>query len=314
MKKLLLLSLSVLFVLTGCDDQTAGKLLEAEKQIVQLQTDFNATQESLMKVETELRQLKPEYEALKKSQAEFPTLRVEIVKLVDKSETLKFEKDPNEEFAPEEGRVSLFASVPQTQVEWLNQLLWKAFMQLSFAEAAPQEVSLTAYKAYLEKEYEKMVNQAKEEKPVGFSLSLSSDYGWARNHILAFSVMIESYTGGAHGTHAIHYLNIDTDKKIQIKLNDLVSPQNQEKFKALLWQSYQTNREETFIERKDFRIVDNFYFTGAGITFVYPLYELGPYVEGQVEVFLSWAEANPYLNPSYQRTAKDGYWADQGEE
>lgn len=315
-KSLLALSLTSLVLLSACEDQAAGKLLEAEKQIVQLQTDFNAAKASLAKAEEQLSELKPAYEALQKAQADFPALQVEIATLFDKSETLKFEKDPNDEFAREESSVSLFVSTPKTQVEWLDRLLQEQAFRLIAGQNAqlPQALTPAFFEEYLTQQYQTMLAQAKEDKPLGLSDGLSSYYLGQRNNIATFRMLRDSYSGGAHGMYFNTYLNIDTKTKRVITLNDLVDIKDQPQIKAVLWQNYRHSRSNgngeyaVAVDEKDFRIADNFYFSEAGIHFIYPPYELGAYAEGEVEVLLGWYEGNFYLNNAYQRTEKDGFF------
>lgn len=318
-KSLFALSISSLFLLAACDDQAAGKLLEAEKQIVQLQTDFNRTKEHLAKVEAELNQIKPVYETLKKAQADFPALQVEIATFFEKSEPLKFEKDPNDEFAREESTVGVFVSLPKTQVEWLDKLLQEQAFRLMIENNPQNSEAFTAplFEEKLRLHYQSLLKQAKENKPIGIREGLNSYYLGQRNHIATFRMLYDAYSGGAHGMYFNTYLNIDTKTKNLITLNNLVDAKDQGKIKEILWQNYVNSRSNgnheygVAVEEKDFRISENFYFSEAGIHFVYPPYELGPYAEGEVEVLLGWYEGNFYLNKAYRLTEKDGFFDDE---
>lgn len=315
-KPLLALSVSSLFLLAGCDDQAAGKLLEAEKQLVKLQTDFNTAKTSISQLEAELNQLKPAYEALQKAQADFPALQVEIATFFDKSETLKFEKDPKDEFAREESTVGVFVSLPQTQVEWLDRLLQEQAFRWIIENNPQKSETFTAqlFEEKLELHYQSLIRHAKEYKPLGVREGLSSYYLGQRNHIASFRMLYDAYSGGAHGMHFNTYLNVDTRTKSVITLNDLVDVKDQGKIKEMLWQNYRYSRSNengeyaVAVDEKAFRISENFYFSEAGIHFVYPPYELGAYAEGEVEVLLGWYEGNYYLNKAYQRTEKDGFF------
>lgn len=162
-----------------------------------------------------------------------------------------------------------------------------------------------------------MVESAKEEPVIGYDDSLTSSFLAQRNNIATFTMQFYSYSGGAHGMHYTHYINFDLNKKSIINLDDLVSPQNQAQFKEMLWANYRNNRLDEngkytgFAEQKDFRISPDFYFAPHGLIFVYPPYELGPYVEGDVEVEVSWYEINDLLKPEYRPTEKDGFFMNE---
>lgn len=315
-KSLLALLLTAVFAISGCEDKaTTQKLLETEKRLVQLEADFKKAQAELEKKSEELGSLKPAYEKLQQT---FPALQVEIATFFDKSETLKFEKDPNDEFAREESMLGLFVSLPKTHIEWLDLLLQEQAFRLMVTQN-PQEskaFSQALFEEKLGQKYQEIRSLAKEEKPAVLSEDLSSDYLGQRNHIITFRMLYNAYSGGAHGMYANTYLNINTKTKNLITLNDLVDVKDQSRIKQILWQNYRHSRlnekgeYEGFVDPKDFRVPDNFYFSQAGIHFVYPVYELGPYVEGEIEVLVGWTEVNNLLTPDYQRTKKDGFYDD----
>jgi len=45
---------------------------------------------------------------------------------------------------------------------------------------------------------------------------------------------------------------------------------------------------------------DNFYVTGKGIDFAYTPYEIGPYAMGEIEIFISFKDAEPYLQRGFK--------------
>lgn len=131
-KSIIALIIASVVALTACDDKTSQKLLETEKKLVQLEANYKKSEENLTTKEMELAQLKTQLTELqataaqaKKAQQAFPALQVETVQFVDKKETIKFEKDPQDEYAPEQSDVALSITGVKTGVDWLDELLRK---------------------------------------------------------------------------------------------------------------------------------------------------------------------------------------------
>lgn len=310
-KSLLALFIGSAVILSGCkDEQLNAKLLDTEKQVAQLEAKLQQTQSQLAQKEAES----------EKAQQTFPALQVEIVEFFNKSTVIKHKKDPNDEFFREETPVSVFVSVAKTGVEWLdNLLLLNMLDEKDRANLQDKNAIEKALMSRFEKNYQELLQAAKEDKQIGLHFSLNTDYFGQRNNIATFTQMDYAYTGGAHGTHYTKYLNVDINKKVVIRLDDLISAQNQAKLREILWETYRSERLDEngnfvgFVEKSDFFVSEQFYFTPNGIRFVYPLYSIGPYAEGEVELTTSFYEVNELLNPAYQRTKKDGFGLDPTE-
>lgn len=329
-KSLIALLISSVLVLSACDDQVQQKLLEAEKKIVQLETDYKTVQDSLTAKENELTQTKTtlaskesELAALqaeneKHKQQAFPALQVEIVPLFKKTGVIKHSQEKKEEFAPEQSEISVSASTAKTGVEWLDQLLlqelYNNYLSREEQDKQPNKaVSEADMVKFFSEMYQTSEKAAKEDKPIGYEDFASTYYVGQRNNIVSFTQNFYNYTGGAHGMYHTRYLNIDINKKAVITLNDLVSPKNQNKLKEQLWAIYVstqaekgTQETELFTPKKEFFVAENFYFDQHGITFVYPVYALAAYAEGETELTLSYDELKDLLNPDYRPSAKDG--------
>lgn len=314
-KSLLTLSIFVALFSTGCEDKVSSqKLLEAEKAIVQLGNQLEREQREVVKLQNELVALKTE---LNTALSRLPALNVEIVSLFNKSEMISFPKDPKDEYAPESSRVELSVSIAKTGVAWLDQLLLKE-VEIRLNNTAHNPVLKTAdmdtsksltldnLTQVLSGMYEAMLAEVKENKEIGLTQEVQSRYLGQRNNIASFSILSHVYSGGAHGMYSTDYLNIDTDKRAVITLNDFIAPNNQESVKSKLWERYAEERRDDngefngFGDKNTFRLSENFYFTPHGVSFVYPPYELGPFAEGEVEVMLEWYEINSLLQPSYR--------------
>ena len=147
---------------------------------------------------------------------------------------------------------------------------------------------------YLQTHYADNVKEVKEFELIGISTNVDVEYLGQRENIATFTMSYHHYSGGAHGMYSTHFVNVDLDKKAVIRLDDVFTKAQQNKVKALLWEIYQNEsrgdngeRQEPFTAKADFYLSDNFYFSQDGIVFVYPLYALGPYAEGEKELRLS---------------------------
>lgn len=296
-------TIAVSILLSGCqDEQSAQKLLDAEKQIAQLQRTLADTQAGLAQ-----------------AKQTFPALQVEIVPLFNQAETLKFEQNPNDEFDRRESEIAVYVSTAKTQIAWLDMLLNYALVQhyLSHDEQtthAPDNVSDEVLQQFFTDLYQVFQQDAKEYRPIGYTASAETYYVGQRNNLVSFIQSFEYYSGGAHGIHHHQHLNIDIEKQKVIVLDDLIRPEDQPRVADLLWQAYQASlvrengeSEEAFIERSDFFVPDNFYFSGVGIHFIYPLYSLAPYAVGEVELLVRYEELKSLINPDYFPTEKDGF-------
>lgn len=321
-KSLLALLISSVFMIAGCEDgKMTQTVLEAEKQIVQLGNELKSTKDALEKKELELAELsevKAENENLKaeleKAQKNM-ALHVEIVNIFDKKDVIKHQVDAKEEFAITESKVSSFVSLPKTNFDWLNQLLINQAYDYNEEKGRKlKNPTEEEFKNYRESVYQDLVESAKTEPAIGYDDHIYSTFVGQRNNIATFIMTSYSYAGGAHGMHYTRYINVDLDKKAEIKLNDLISQQNQAELKQILWKNYSSTRVDEsgkyngFGNEKEFRLSEQFYFSPSGIVFVYPPYELGSYAEGNVEVEAGWYSVNKLLNSDYQVGEKDGFF------
>lgn len=264
--------------------------MKQSKKIAQLEQDYAKVNQQLASFQ---------------ERQKFPALEVEIVELFNQFGKVKHTKNlEDEEFFREETEVSVFASTAKTGVEWLDQLLLNSLIG---AKSLTQPITEKEAMAYFQQRYQQLETEAKEVKPIGLSDTVHTTYIGQRNNIATFTQFFEQYTGGAHGTHYTKYVNVDTNKKAVIGINDLVNSEHHEKLKAILWQRYQQRGDawSDSMDKNEMTIPNEFYFTLGGITFVYPIYQLGPYVAGEVEIETSFYELEPILNPDYFPTKKE---------
>lgn len=166
--------------------------------------------------------------------------------------------------------------------------------------------------AKFDQHYQEQLQSAKEDKNIGLEFLVTTYYAGQRNNIVTFTQINYSYTGGAHSSYYTKYLNVDVNKKAVIQLGDLVSPKNQAKLRDILWEyrGYHLNKNgnfDGFVEKDDFFVSDQFYFTSDSITFVYPEY-IGYFSGDEIELTVSLYTINELLNPEYQRTEQRGWF------
>lgn len=327
-KHLIAFVISSLFLVSACDDQVSQKLLETEKKVLQFEVENFTLQERLATAENELQQAKKQLAEFSAMKVEFPALQVEIRKLFDKSERVKFEPSQEQDYTPESGVAGVFVSTAKTNITWLDTLLLKNLISIDMQEDKTEKADpstkgdvvvvadLTEENVvpFFEKMYQNNLDSLKQDKVLGYTDTILSYYLGQRNHIVTFSQVFSSYFGGAHGIHGTQYLNVDIRKKALISLDDLVSPRNQEKLRELLWQSHVEWRaaKESYsqalqVSKEDFYIPDNFYFTEEGITFVYPVYALASFAEGETKLLVDYHSLKDVVNEEYLPTEKDGF-------
>lgn len=305
MKLSLLALLLTAVILSGCkDEQLSSKLLETEKKVAKLEADLQQSQQVLATKDRELTQFQL---ALAQQKQTIPALTVKSSELFNQSNEIKHIKDPNDEFYRESTPISVSANMLETGIEWIDNQLLLAYLskeqQAGLTHGA--EIKIAVLKS-LQEEYQSQEKDAKEFKSIGHESSYHTYYVGQREHIATFQQFFYQYSGGAHGMHQTTYLHFDGKKKARLTLNDLVSADERDALKEMLWEVYlsklsEQDREitEPFMPKSEFFISENFYFVPNGINFVYPLYSLASYAEGEIELFLTFPQLKEVMNPDY---------------
>ncbi|MCK3654792.1 hypothetical protein A4G19_03140 [Pasteurellaceae bacterium Macca] len=318
-KQLLAVIMASVFALSACEDKNlTSQVIEAEKQITQLGNDLKNSQDQLTKAQIAVSKLTAENDRLQQkltAMGDFPALQVKIEPIFSQLKTLKFKSTADQDNP--ETDIGIFASRAVTGVEWLDQLLLnKLMMSHVVPESSKKSFTLDEAKKFFENEFIELEKGANEEeyKPSALNFSHEMNYLGQRNNIVVFSLSNSNYTGGAHGSYDTSYYNIDVTKKSVIGLNDLFMPEKINTLKETLWNKYvqdysNGNAQEAWVNKEDFRISEQFYFNlvSGDITFVYPVYELGPYAIGEVEISVSSFDLQKLMKPEYRQTAeRDG--------
>lgn len=127
-------------------------------------------------------------------------------------------------------------------------------------------------------------------------------------HLLTYRFYMEEFTGGAHPVNFTYFQNIDLRTLKQIELNDLLIGEYDEELTemliAQLMEDVGASTKEELEElgygtTADIIPTENFKLTPGGISFLYNIYEIAPYVIGPVEIDLSFKQLDPILNTEY---------------
>lgn len=305
MKKSLLTILIASALLSACNEKETAlsqKIQENEQTITQLKTDLDAAQSELSRLRTET----------EKSKNTFPTLNTMPEVLFDKTETVKPQQNTTEEqqeeaIAAEEANLTFNVSTITTGVQWLDNLLLDSLINNVLpddSKASNGQDRKAVLLTLLENHYQSDQKLLKEGGAIAVEYSVNIDYLGQRNNIAAFVLFQYSYSGGAHGMHYSKHINVDTNSRKVLTLDNIVPKEQQAALKTLLWKAYLESLqkgEKPFVAEKDFTVSAEFYFDINGLNFVYPPYAIGPYSEGEITLMLSWNEANQILNNEFQR-------------
>lgn len=116
-----------------------------------------------------------------------------------------------------------------------------------------------------------------------------------------------SYTGGAHGNYASDYLCIDATNKKVLKLEDIMLVDTAKLVPLLNTETrklYSMKEEEPLNEyllADELYVPGQFYISHKGITFVYTIYEIAPYSDGEVNLFIPYNKITDMLTPWFKQ-------------
>ncbi len=124
---------------------------------------------------------------------------------------------------------------------------------------------------------------------------------------LTMEESISSYSGGAHGNYAIGYQNIDKKTKKELKLQDILKPNQEKAFEDFVENFYRKSQhlskndslKEAGWFNDEFTLAENFAITPKGLYFLYNSYEVQPYAMGQETILLPYEKIASFLSPKY---------------
>lgn len=134
-----------------------------------------------------------------------------------------------------------------------------------------------------------------------------------KNYI-GFSTFFYSYTGGAHGNYYTRYHNYDITTHKEIQLNDIVAENDQAALTTIAEGFFrkQENLTDTaslsngyFFEDAKFFLPDNFILQKQGLLFLYTIYEIKPYVNGETKLLIPYSAIETLLTESGERLREE---------
>lgn len=115
------------------------------------------------------------------------------------------------------------------------------------------------------------------------------------------------YLGGAHGMHSNKYTNLDVAGKKVWRMGDVMTVDTAALSAILETEArriFKIATGEKLSERflvDTIDVTDNFYFTSAGVTFVYAPYAIASYADGDVYLFIPYNRLSAYLTPEFKK-------------
>ena len=178
----------------------------------------------------------------------------------------------------------------KTNIDWLDELLWSELVKKEFGENAPKT------RDQVRSEYQTILNDVKasleKEHELGFSRNSWMTFVGQKEKLATFAIRYYSYTGGPHGVGGSEYLTVDMTTHKVLTLSDIIEQKKLPEVKELLWSFYtddgRIKDEEAFTKKTDFDVSKNFYLAHDGIHFIYHVYEIASYAEGEQDLVIPW--------------------------
>ena len=280
MKKTLLAALiSSVILLTGCQDKdTEAKIKQLNQTVAQLSAENTKLKEQIEKT--------------------VPAIFVENDEIFNQSEIIKHPKS-KEDYQPEETKIEYSISTIKTNIDWLNDLLWKKLTENEEMKNISREQFVARYQTAFEEDKK----EVKETPSFGISHSMWTDFIAQKEKLATFAISFYDYEGGAHGIEGNRYFTIDLTTRHILTLNDLFNEKDLPKVKTLLWEQYNnSNKEyEPVIGADSFNLSNNIYLDSKGVHFIYDVYEIAPYAAGEKDLLLYFGQLEELFRPEFKR-------------
>lgn len=280
MKKTLVATLiSSVILLAGCQDKdTEAKIKQLNQTVAQLSTENTKLKEQIEKT--------------------VPAIFVENDEIFNQSEIIKHPKS-KEDYQPEETKIEYSISTIKTNIDWLNDLLWKKLTENEEMKNISREQFVARYQTAFEEDKK----EVKETPSLGISHSMWTDFIAQKEKLATFAISFYDYEGGAHGIEGNRYFTIDLTTRHILTLNDLFNEKDLPKVKTLLWEQYNnSNKEyESVIGADSFNLSNNIYLDSRGVHFIYDVYEIAPYAAGEQDLLLYFGQLEELFRPEFKR-------------
>ncbi|HUT53940.1 MAG TPA: DUF3298 domain-containing protein [bacterium] len=134
-------------------------------------------------------------------------------------------------------------------------------------------------------------------------LEVGVQYNGPRVVCLGFSHY--AYTGGAHPSSNLNYLNLETATGKTLALSDIMKPGYEKQLTAIAEKQFRKDKGLApgasladagyNFDGDKFKLNDNFAVLKDGLHFYYNFYEIASYAEGPIEIVIKWSEIKGLL-------------------
>ncbi|MBX7107991.1 MAG: DUF3298 and DUF4163 domain-containing protein [Chitinophagales bacterium] len=149
--------------------------------------------------------------------------------------------------------------------------------------------------------------QFMDESPYIYNWEYQQAYDVVYNEHYLMSVRVTgyTYTGGAHGNTVYSYMVLDLKTGETLTLDDLFLKSSKRELAAIAEKQLRINRNiDESASLKDNGLLINkldlneaFYIDHGGIGFTYSPYEIAPYADGPINIYLQWEQVKSLINP-----------------
>lgn len=160
------------------------------------------------------------------------------------------------------------------------------------------QISLPSELIPLDKSKEKGENKVGDGKP-GSRLYTSLMVDMLTRKVAVFHNYMFSYPeGAAHGVYANSYINYDIESGKIITLNAIFTSGFEKLLTPAIRRKLEESDIELLVDPEEIRLPKQFRITADGIDFIYGIYEIAPYSEGEPTVTFYNGELSSILTPT----------------
>ena len=145
-------------------------------------------------------------------------------------------------------------------------------------------------------DYEKI--KAQFEKAFGWQSSMNSEVIRNDSALIVIQTTLELYTGGAHGTYEVYFLNLDKKRSRFLTLADVFRSGYQSVLNTAV-ESHMGEKPGNDTSSNPY-YNDNFALLNDDILFYYNAYEITPYSNGPTEVKIPYGDLKSILKEEYK--------------
>ena len=140
-----------------------------------------------------------------------------------------------------------------------------------------------------------------------YQLNIKNTIQFQNDSLLSYAVEYSDYTGGAHGSFRVTYVNVDLNDLVTLSEEDLFIPNYKKQLTdallSELTEKYNVTSPDSLVQQGFFTIEDiapnnNFWMNKEGIHYAFNQYEVAPYAMGVIEVTIPYSKLKDILKPN----------------